>query len=203
MTDMLEFAAFLEESEPRKMTDRHAFDAAISALRAGGLIAYPAEAIWGLGCDPDNLAALASLIALKRRDPAKGLILIAGDIAQFEPWLAGLQRLHRQRLAESWPGPNTWLVPDNGRSNSLLRGEHHSVALRVSDHPLVVALCTAFGGPIVSTSANVAGEPPALDSASVRRIFGSAIAAIVDGPLGGHDRPSTIRDLVTGEVLRA
>ncbi|HET8790037.1 MAG TPA: Sua5/YciO/YrdC/YwlC family protein [Modicisalibacter sp.] len=185
------------------MTDRHAFDAAVSALRAGGLIAYPAEAIWGLGCDPDSLAALQSLIALKRRDPAKGLILVAGDIAQLEPWLAGLQSLHRRRLAESWPGPNTWLVPDNGRSHPLLRGEHHSVALRVSDHPLIVDLCAAFGGPIVSTSANVAGEAPALDSESVRRCFGSAIDVIVDGPLGGHDRPSTIRDLITGEILRA
>lgn len=185
------------------MTDRHALDAAIIALRAGGLIAYPAEAIWGLGCDPDNPVALQSLIALKCRDPAKGLILIAGDIAQFEPWLAGLQSLHRQRLAESWPGPNTWLVPDNGRSHPLLRGDHPSVALRVSDHPPVVKLCAAFGGPIVSTSANIAGEAPALDSASVHRCFGSAIATIVDGPLGGHDRPSTIRDLVTGEVLRA
>ncbi|SDL36267.1 L-threonylcarbamoyladenylate synthase [Modicisalibacter muralis] len=185
------------------MTDRHAVDAAISALRAGGLIAYPAEAIWGLGCDPDNQAALQSLIDLKRRDPAKGLILIAGDIAQFEPWLAGLEQIHRQRLASSWPGPNTWLVPDNGRSHPLLRGEHTRVALRVTDHPLIIELCTAFGSPIVSTSANVAGEPPALDGASVRRTFGSAIAAVIEGPLGGHDRPSTIRDLVTGEVLRA
>lgn len=184
------------------MTDRHAIDAAIAALRSGGLIAYPTEAVWGLGCDPDNSAALASLIELKRRDPAKGVILVAGDIAQFEPWLAGLQDLHRQRLADSWPGPNTWLVPDNGRSNPLVRGEHSSVALRVSDHPLVADLCAAFGGPIVSTSANVAGEAPALDGDAVRRCFGSALAAIVDGPLGGHDRPSTIRDLITDRILR-
>lgn len=185
------------------MTDRHAFDSAVRALRAGGLIAYPTEAVWGLGCDPDNHAALQALIELKRRDPAKGLILIAGDIAQLEPWLAGLQEAHRQRLASSWPGPHTWLVPDNGRSLALLRGEHDRVALRVSDHPLVIDLCAAFGGPIVSTSANVAGEAPARDGAAVRSRFGTAIAALVDGPLGGRERPSTIRDLLTGETLRA
>lgn len=183
------------------MADRHALDAAVTSLRDGGVIAYPTEAVWGLGCDPDNGEALASLIRLKQRDPAKGLILIAGDIAQLEPWLAGLDKLDRQRLAASWPGPNTWLVPDNGRSKPLLRGEHASVALRVSDHPGVIALCAAFGGPLVSTSANRAGEPPALDAATVRHYFGDAVH-VLDGPLGGLSRPSTIRDLRSGEVLR-
>lgn len=183
------------------MIDRNALDAAVATLREEGLIAYPTEAVWGLGCDPDNAAALEALIRLKRRDPAKGLILIAGDIAQLEPWLAGLGADDRQRLAASWPGPNTWLVPDNGRSLPLLRGEHPSVALRVSDHPLVVALCAAFGGPIVSTSANRAGEAPARDAASVRASFGAAVN-VVEGPLGGHPRPSTIRDLRSGTLLR-
>ena len=95
---------------------------AVAALRRGALLAYPTEAVWGLGCDPDDDAALARLIALKQRDPAKGLILIAGDMDQLEPWLAGLDAPQRARLAESWPGPNTWLVPDNGRARPLLRG---------------------------------------------------------------------------------
>lgn len=183
------------------MIDPAALDTAVATLRDGGLIAYPTEAVWGLGCDPDNAAALEALIDLKRRDPAKGLILIAGDIAQLEPWLAGLDAEARQRLVASWPGPHTWLVPDNGRSQPLLRGEHACVALRVSDHPRVIELCAAFGGPIVSTSANPAGEPPALDSATVRERFGNAVH-VLDGPLGGHARPSTIRDLRSGKVLR-
>lgn len=188
------------------MTDTPALDpalkAAVDALDAGGVIAYPTEAVWGLGCDPDNERALTALLRLKERDPAKGLILIAGHISQLAPWLEGLPAELHAPLLSSWPGPNTWLVPDNGRSKCLLRGCHKSVAVRVSDHPLVARLCEAYGGPIVSTSANRAGEPPALTAETVRETLGDGLAAILDGPLGKHPRPSTIRDLVSGRVLR-
>ncbi|MCA1770211.1 MAG: Sua5/YciO/YrdC/YwlC family protein [Halomonas sp.] len=175
---------------------------AVDVLRRGGVIAYPTEAVWGLGCDPDNDAALTRLLRLKQRDPVKGVILIAGSIAQFAPWLEGLPLELHAPLAASWPGPNTWLVPDNGRSHGLVRGGHASVALRVSAHPLVSALCDAFGGPIVSTSANKASEPPAMNADQVRSIFGDELDAIVEGELGGLERPSTIRDLVTGQLMR-
>ncbi|MBB3332438.1 L-threonylcarbamoyladenylate synthase [Halomonas campaniensis] len=175
---------------------------AVAALRRGGVIAYPTEAVWGLGCDPDNDEALARLLRLKQRDPAKGVILVATSIEQFSPWLEGLPLELHAPLAASWPGPHTWLVPDNGRSHGLVRGCHEKVALRVSAHPLVAALCEAFGGPIVSTSANIASEPPAMSAAEVREVFGDGLDAIVDGELGGLERPSTIRDLVSGRVLR-
>ncbi|WP_192036137.1 Sua5/YciO/YrdC/YwlC family protein [Halomonas sp. YLGW01] len=188
------------------MTDTPALDAALNAavdaLHAGGVIAYPTEAVWGLGCDPDNEQALTALLRLKERDPAKGLILIAGHIGQLAPWLEGLPADLHAPLVASWPGPNTWLVPDNGRAHPLLRGAHQSVALRVSDHPLVARLCEAYGGPIVSTSANRAGEPPALSAAAVRDALGDGVAAVLEGPLGDHPKPSTIRDLVSGRVLR-
>lgn len=176
---------------------------AVAALRRGGVIAYPTEAVWGLGCDPDNDQALARLLRLKQRDPAKGVILVAGCIEQFGPWLEGLPLALHAPLAASWPGPNTWLVPDSGRSHGLVRGCHDRVALRVSDHPLVAELCDAFGGPIVSTSANIASEPPAMSAEEVRRIFPEGLDAVVEGELGGLERPSTIRDLVSGRVLRA
>lgn len=175
---------------------------AVAALRRGGVIAYPTEAVWGLGCDPDNDEALTRLLRLKQRDPAKGVILVAGSISQFAPWLAGLPLELHAPLAASWPGPNTWLVPDNGRSHSLVRGGHARVALRVSAHPWVAALCDAFGGPIVSTSANKASEPPAMSADQVRRVFDDELDAIVEGDLGGLERPSTIRDLVTGQLMR-
>ncbi|MBZ9538954.1 Sua5/YciO/YrdC/YwlC family protein [Modicisalibacter tunisiensis] len=184
------------------MSTANGFDAAVATLRDGGVIAYPTEAVWGLGCDPDDPAALQAVLTLKQRDPAKGLILIAGDIAQVAPWLEGISEAQRDTLLATWPGPNTWLVPDNGRAHPLLRGEHDRVALRVSDHPLVAALCAAHGGPIVSTSANPAGAEPARDLATVRRYFGESLAA-VDGALGGQARPSRIRDLLTGDTLRA
>jgi len=185
--------------------DQRALDGAAACLRNGGIVAYPTEAVWGLGCDPDDGEALARLIKLKSRDAAKGLILIAGDIAQLEPWLAGATVEQREQLLASWPGPYTWLVPDNGRAHPLLRGEHVSLAVRVTDHPLVQALCAAFGGPLVSTSANRAGESPAMTADEVRDAFGDALVndVILEGPLGGNPRPSTIRDLATGKVLRA
>lgn len=176
---------------------------AVAALRRGEVIAYPSEAVWGLGCDPDNDEALTRLLRLKQRDPAKGVILVAGSIGQFAPWLEGLPLELHAPLAASWPGPHTWLVPDNGRSHALVRGGHTRAALRVSAHPLVAALCDAFGGPIVSTSANKASEPPAMSADQVRCIFDNELDAIVEGELGGLERPSTIRDLVSGQLMRA
>ncbi|WP_110643479.1 L-threonylcarbamoyladenylate synthase [Salinicola sp. CPA57] len=177
--------------------------AAVASLKRGGIIAYPTEGVWGLGCDPDNEQALAALIALKGRASDKGLILIAGDIRQLADWLAGVDEAAMARLIDSWPGPNTWLIPDNGRAKPLLRGNHVTLAVRVSDHPLVQTLCAAWGGPLVSTSANRAGEPPGMSAEQVRQTFGDAVDVIVDGPLGGRDRPSTIRDLMTNRTLRA
>lgn len=182
--------------------DAQTLSAAVAALNRGEIIAYPTEAVWGLGCDPDNPSALKSLLALKQRDSAKGMILIAGNIGQLEPWLVGLTSSQRDTLLASWPGPHTWLVPDNGRAHPLLRGEHSQVALRLSDHPLVARLCRAFGGPIVSTSANLAGTAPARSSREVRAAFGQRIAVILEGELGRHPRPSTIHDLATGRILR-
>lgn len=185
------------------MIEASDLEQAVAALRAGGVIAYPTEAVWGLGCDPDDDGALARLLRLKAREPAKGMILVAASIDQFAPWLEGLPMALHAPLAASWPGPTTWLVPDNGRARPLVRGDHDRVALRVSDHPLVVALCEAFGGPVVSTSANRAGEPPAMSAEQVRATLGADLDAVLDGPLGGLERPTTIRDLVTGRVLRS
>ncbi|MDT8880692.1 Sua5/YciO/YrdC/YwlC family protein [Halomonas saccharevitans] len=185
------------------MNEASALADAVAALRAGGVIAYPTEAVWGLGCDPDNEAALSRLLRLKARDPAKGVILVAASIAQFAPWLEGLTAAQRAPLEASWPGPTTWLVPDNGRAHALVRGDHDRVALRVSDHPRVIALCEAVGDPVVSTSANRAGEPPAMSADEIRRVFGGELDAVLEGALGGLERPSTIRDLATGRVLRS
>ncbi|QJQ94498.1 MULTISPECIES: L-threonylcarbamoyladenylate synthase [Halomonadaceae] len=187
-------------SEPANRSASVSF--AAKALRQGGVVAYPTEAVWGLGCDPCNDVALTALLRLKQRDPAKGMILIAGDINQFAPYLEGLPLELHAPLVASWPGPNTWLVPDNGHAHPLVRGGHDRVALRVSNHPLVQALCAAFEGPVVSTSANHSGEAPAMTADDIAECFGGELAAILEGELGGLERPSTIRDLVSGRVLR-
>lgn len=175
---------------------------AAECLRQGGVIAYPTEAVWGLGCDPWNIAAVARLLALKQRDPAKGLILVAGNVQQVQPWLDALSVAQQKTLKDSWPGPVTWLVPDEMVAPSWVRGEHASIALRVSDHPVVQGLCEAFGGPMVSTSANPAGKAPARTAFDVRRYFGAALDAVAPGQTGGRTRPTEIRDLITGEIAR-
>lgn len=176
---------------------------AVISLGAGGVIAYPTEAVWGLGCDPDDELAVLRLLELKMRPVAKGLILIADREQRFETLLAGLGSAQRARLTLSWPGPNTWLVPHHNRIPPWIHGEHDTVAVRVSAHPLVRQLCAAWGGPLVSTSANRARQRPALVQHQLRRMFGKELDFILPGALGASARPSQIRDLVSGTQIRA
>lgn len=171
-------------------------------VRAGGVIAYPTEAVWGLGCDPWDELAVDRLLALKERPVHKGLILVADNIHQFDFLLEDLPERWVERLAGSWPGPNTWLVPHQGRLPQWVTGEHDSVALRVSAHPLVRDLC-ALTGPLVSTSANRSGRPAARSRLRVQQYFPDELDGVLGGALGGRKNPSLIRDLRTGDVIRA
>jgi len=175
---------------------------AARVVRNGGVIAYPTEAVWGLGCDPWDAQAVERLLALKQRPVEKGLILVADTIHQFDFLLEDFPELWLDRLASTWPGPNTWLVPHQNLLPAWITGAHETVALRVSDHPLVRELC-AMVGPLVSTSANPAGKLPARNSLRIQQYFPDQLDAVVTGSLGGRKNPSVIRDLATGNVLRA
>lgn len=175
---------------------------ALSALRRGGVIACPTEAVWGLSCDPNDANAVAQLLALKGRPVAKGLILVAATQHQIEFLLSDLSAEQRNRLTASWPGPNTWLLPHGGKVPGWISGEHDTVAVRVSNHPVVSALCAAWGGPLVSTSANRAGARPAQKAFQVRRYFGTSLDYLLPGRIGESARPTAIRDLVSGQIIR-
>jgi L-threonylcarbamoyladenylate synthase len=175
----------------------------VHALRAGGVIACPTEAVWGLSCDPDNQPAVRRLLELKRRPIHKGLILVAASESQLGFLLRGLSTDDRATLSATWPGPATWLIPHRGRVPEWIHGEHGTVAVRVSAHPVVSALCRAWGGPLVSTSANPGGARPARTLFQVRRYFGDALDAVVPGALGDQARPTGIRDLASGQIIRA
>lgn len=182
---------------------------AAHVLWRGGVIAYPTEAVWGLGCDPENQDACLALLQIKKRPVEKGMILVAADMQQFEPLLAPLPAEQQDLLAQAWAaqhatGAVTFLVPDTRcQVPGWVKGEHEAVALRVSRHPLVRALCTAFGGPLVSTSANIAGRPPARTRLAVEKNLGRQLDFVVPGELGGQTNPSRIIDLQTGRTLRA
>jgi len=172
-------------------------------LLDGKVLAYPTEAVWGLGCDPENEAATLRLLAIKRRPAEKGLILVASSVLQVEHLLDGLSRKQRQQIIGSWPGPATWLIPDpENHVPSWIKGTHTGVAVRVTAHPLVASLCESFGGAIVSTSANRSNRPPARTALHVVKQLGHDIDGILHGKLGGQNRPSTIIDAMTGKVLR-
>ena len=176
--------------------------AAVSALHRGGVVACPTEAVWGLSCDPNNKNAVTRLLALKGRPVGKGLILVAAHENQIEFLLTDLAGEQRQMLAADWPGPVTWLLPHRNRVPAWISGEHATVAVRVSSHPAVSALCAAWGGPLVSTSANVAGARPAREAFQVRRYFGKGIDYLLPGKVGATGRPTTIRDLASGQIIR-
>jgi L-threonylcarbamoyladenylate synthase len=175
---------------------------AVGVLRAGGVVAYPTEAVYGLGCDPLNEAAVLRLLAIKGRPLDKGLIVIASDMAQLAPFIETLTSEMRQRLDATWPGPVTWLLPARPHTPSWLRGRHASLAVRVTAHPLASALCEAFGGPLVSTSANPSGRPPARSPLQVR-LRCPSVDLILHGPTGDLKSPTPIRDAATGQTLRA
>lgn len=149
------------------------------------------------------MAALQRLLRLKGRPPEKGLILIAADLEQLESFLLPLDTALRARVRATWPGPVTWLLPARTWVPRLLRGAHDSLAVRVTGHPVAAALCATAGSPLVSTSANRAGRPPARSALAVRRGLGGEIDYVVPGAVGDRRRPSEIRDAATGRVLRA
>lgn len=174
----------------------------VKALAAGNVIAYPTEAVWGLGCDPFNSHAVFKLLGLKRRRWQKGLILVAAEFSQFEFILHDLSDEDKAKLQASWPGPVTWLVPHRQRVPAFITGEHDTIALRVSDHPMVQALCCAFDGPIVSTSANPQGLGAARSRTKVHHYFHSQALIFAPGEIGAHSNPSSIVDLASGAILR-
>lgn len=174
------------------------------AIRHGGVIAYPTEGVWGLGCDPWQEDAVQYLLSLKRRQPAKGLILISGTAAHFEPLLAKVSAEQRAQVLLPRPRATTWLVPDPmPYFPDYLRGKHDTVALRISTHPLVAALTARLGYPIISTSANLSGHPAALNALRVRQYFGDRLDALLPGATAGDARPSQIIDLRSGAIIRA
>lgn len=178
---------------------------AAARLHEGGVIAYPTEAVFGLGCDPHDHAAFERLFSLKGRPPTQGVLLIACDFAQVEPYIDA-SRVPDAVLRDvrgSWPGPHTWVFPRSGHVPAWVAGAHDGIALRVTAHEPSAALCRAFGAPIVSTSANPHGEPPARDVGTLERYFGERLDGALDAALGGQDRPTTIRDALTGAIIRA
>jgi len=175
---------------------------AVKSLHKGDLIVYPTEAVYGIGCDPFNPSAIAKILQLKERHLEKGFILVASSWEQIEPLVQPIEPPALYRVLDTWPGPTTWAFPAKSDVPHWIRGNHTTVAVRVSAAPIVKALCEAFGNPIVSTSANLKNQPPVRDYRTAKITFGNKIATILEGKVGKATNPTEIRDAITGEVIR-
>ena len=191
-------------------------DLAASYLQAGGLLAYPSESVWGLGCDALNADAIHQVINLKHRDIGKGLIVLTDSAERLKPLLNVSHETslidHMQTFSDEFARQHfralTWLVPiEPSALPSALIGAHDTLAVRITTHPLLKDLCQALISPanpygfLVSTSCNPAGQAPAQNLTQAMEYFGDQIAYLdVDGL--GFDQPSCIKDLLTGDILR-
>ncbi len=184
------------------MTPRPDMRALGRYLRRGGVIAYPTESCFGLGCDPRNARAVARILHLKGRPRRKGLILVGSDFLQFKSFLDPVTADLAARFSRWWPGPTTLLLAVGARCPKWLCGRHAKLAVRVTAHPETARLCHGLHMALVSTSANRAGRRPVKTFAACRRQFGQRVR-VIPGRVGRRNRPSTILDPIDGAVLRA
>lgn len=185
------------------MSSRLALARAARVVRRGGVVAYPTEAVFGIGCRPRDRDAVLRVLAIKRRSWRKGLILIAADLAQLEPYVVLPAEPRRSEVLASWPGPHTWVLSAAPGAPRWISGGRDSIAVRITAHPLARALCLEVGDALVSTSANVSRRPPHRRLLRLRRDLGTKLDYVLAGALGGHAAPTAIRDGRTGRVLRA
>ena len=171
-------------------------------LKNGGIVAMPTEAVYGLHCDPRNEAAIRKILRLKKRDANKGFILIASDWAQLQAFIKPLPAAIEQKLKDSWPGPITWVVPAQDNISPLITGAFDTVAVRITEHPIVKNICAEFGSALISTSANISDESAATTAVAVADIFTHHIDLIIEGPLGQQSKPTSILDAFTDKKLR-
>ena len=178
---------------------------AARCIREGGVVAYPAEACFGLGCHPDRTDALSRIRQMKSRKASQGFILVSDQLDRVLPWLdwEALTEAQRQRVTDSWPGPISWLIPASERSGAALRGEFETIAVRISAFSTLRDLCAASEVPLVSTSANRGGQLPLTDAQQVAEVFSDDIDYLLDLPIEGLDKPSRIMDAVTLQTIRS
>jgi L-threonylcarbamoyladenylate synthase len=170
-------------------------------LRRGGLIAYPTESCYGLGCDPRNRRAVLRILKLKQRPQRKGLILIAAGFHQVAGFLRPLAPVDQDRLQNDGTQAITYLMPAKPSCPRWLRGAHDTLAVRLTAHPFARQLCRSAGSALVSTSANRSGQRPSKTYAECQRMFGKRVW-VLPGRVGKRKQPSTIRAWPDGRIVR-
>jgi len=176
---------------------------AVNVVKMGGVIAYPTEGVFGLGCDPFNEIAVNKILHLKHRSATKGLILIASKTEQIANLIAPTNLELLTNLLKEQTSPTSWVLPATSAVPRWITGNHNSVVIRITNHPVAYDLCDVYGGPLVSTSANIEGMIPAHNALEVKNYFPSGIDFIIDSDIGNLNRPTIIKDALTGKILRS
>ncbi|GAB4391996.1 MAG: L-threonylcarbamoyladenylate synthase [Gammaproteobacteria bacterium] len=183
-----------------------ALEPAVAAVKTGGIIAYPTEAVYGLGCDPFNENAVNQLKQLKGRPAQKGFLLIASDWAQVADLVAPLTAEQVAKVQATWPGPITWVFPASQQAPAWIceynADNQASIALRITAHPIANQLCQQLQQPIVSTSANLSSEPALKTGNAVMQSFRDKINYVIMGAVGELTKPTVIYDVLTDKILR-
>ncbi|GGI89097.1 L-threonylcarbamoyladenylate synthase [Legionella impletisoli] len=178
----------------------HEIKDARAFINQGEVIAYPTEAVYGLGCNPFNKEAVEHLLQLKHRESSKGFILLIASWEQLSTLTAPIPDWAMQHVKETWPGPVTWIFPRGASIPGWITGERDTLAIRMSAHPIAREL--SLDGPLISTSANLSGQEPARSLKELLFQFPEGIAGFVQGELGHETSPTKIYDVLTGERLR-
>jgi len=181
---------------------KEAIEQAADVVRLGGVVAYPTESCFGLGCDPNSVKAVERILRMKKRSRGKGVILVADRFERFVPFIEPLSEDLLCKMQAMWPGPNTWLCPARSSCSPWLKGDHDTLAIRVTAHWPAARLAQRAQTAVVSTSANVSSNPALTTAKAVRKTFGTLVDYVVDLPIGHDQKPSTIRNATTGEVIR-
>ncbi len=171
-----------------------------SLFQNNGVWAYPTEAVFGLGCNPDDEVAVNKLLNVKKRPIDKGLILIAADFSQVEKYL---KPITKSQITFTQPSETTYIFPALESAPNWLTGKFDSLAIRITRHPLAKEMCQVLDSAIVSTSANLTGQEPAKTTKEVIQQLESTIDGILDGMVGDLQTPTVIRDSISGEIFRS
>lgn len=173
-------------------------------LKQGGIIAYPTESCFGLGCLPQHIKALKKIIHLKKRPAHKGLIVIGNNIYQFRRIIAKINQQEKQLLNQQWQQKNatTYLLPTNKQVLPILRGRGRQlIAVRLPKHNGARAICSQLNTALVSTSANRSHQKPCRNTREAQRIFGKQVL-VIKGLIGKQNKPSTIIDWQSKKIIR-
>lgn len=173
-------------------------------LTNGGIVAYPTEGVWGLGCDPFNEEAVRRLLNIKHRDESEGFIILATNWGQIYDLidLEALPKNDQIFLTAAWPSHITFLLPKSKSAPNFISGASEQIALRITDFKPNKELIEAFGTPIISTSANLHGMTAARSLEEVKIYFDKRIDAVFDKKSGNQPNPSKIYDLKNKVYIR-